>query len=294
MSGFAPNRQRLLVYSFLLPSILLLLVFIVPTFDAIRLSFTDEALVGPGYRDPRNIGLLNYEDLFADPNFYNSLRVTGLFLLFSALIGQFLVGLGAALMLRQKSVRFRAIPNAAIIMPLAVPETVAAFMWASMLVPNETGTANLIVSMVGVEPLNWIRHFPLTSIIVINIWRGMGFAFILFAAGLEAIPTDVEEAATLDGAVGFTMFRYITLPFLAPTILVFYLLTTVGTIGVFGLIYFLTAGGPARATEIIGIYIYNESFQFFQLGYGAAIGVIMLFISVLLGVLYLRILRVKV
>jgi len=90
------------------------------------------------------------------------------------------------------------------------------------------------------------------------------------------------------------MFRYITLPFLAPTILVFYLLTTVGTIGVFGLIFFLTAGGPARATEIIGIYIYNESFQFYQLGYGAAVGVIMLFLSVVLGVVYLKVLRVKV
>ena len=294
MSRFAPDRQRLLVFSFLLPSLLLLLVFIIPTLDAIRLSLTDEALVGPGYRDPRNIGFLNYEDLFADPNFYNSLRVTALFLLFSALIGQFFVGLGAALILRQKSIRFRAIPNAAIIMPLAVPETVAAFMWASMLVPNDTGTANLIVSVVGADPVNWIRQFPLTSIIIINIWRGMGFAFILFAAGLEAIPTDVEEAATLDGAVGLKMFRYITLPFLAPTILVFYLLTTVGTIGVFGLIFFLTAGGPARATEIIGIYIYNESFQFYQLGYGAAVGVIMLFISLVLGVVYLRVLRVKV
>ncbi len=288
------QRQRLALYAFLLPSILLLLVFIIPTIDAIRLSLTNEALIGRGYVDPEFVGLENFEIMFADPNFYNSLKVTGIFLLFSALIGQFLVGLFAAMVMKSRSLRFRAIPNAAIILPLAVPETVAAFMWASMLVPNETGTINLISSMFGAEAVNWIRHYPLTSIIVINIWRGMGFAFILFAAALEAIPNDVVEAAELDGATRFDMFRYITLPFLAPTILVFFLLTTVGTIGVFGLIYFLTAGGPARATEIIGIYIYSESFQYYELGYGAAVGVIMLLFSIVLGVLYLRVLKVKV
>ena len=286
--------ERLMIYSFLLPAILLLLVFIIPTLDAIRLSFTNEALIGRSLLNPQFVGLENFRMMFSDPNFFNSLRVTVLFLFFSALVVQFFFGLAGAIVLKNRSIKFRALPNAAFIIPMAVPETAAAFMWASMLVPNETGVANLIISIFGAGPINWIRHFPVISIIIINIWRGMGFAFILFSAGLEAIPTPVVEAATIDGASGFKMFRYITVPLLKPTILVFVLLTTVGTIGVFGLVFFLTAGGPARATELIGIYIYKESFELYELGYGAAIGMIMLLLSIVLGILYLKILRVKV
>ena len=288
------RKSNLPIYLFLLPSILLLLVFIVPAVGAIRLALTDEMLIGEGYLNQKFVGLENFLFMFSDPNFYNALRVSALFLIFSAWIGQFFFGLIAASVLRSRSIKLRWLPNAAIILPMAVPQAAAAFMWASMLVPNETGTLNLFISLFGAEPLNWIMQFPITSIVLINIWKGMGFAFILFAAGLEAIGPDVREAAVVDGATGLKMFFYITLPILAPTILLFLLLTTVGTLGSFGLVFFLTAGGPARATELISIYIYSESFSYYQLGYGAAVGVIMLFLSVLLGIFYLKILQVKI
>ena len=288
------RRSNLPVYCMLLPSLLLLLVFVVPTMDAIRLSFTDEMLIGEGYLDPQFVGLENFRFMLADMNFYNSLRVTGLLLFFSAWVGQFFFGLMGAMVLRNRTVRFRWLPNAAIIMPLAVPHAAAAFMWASMFVPNETGTLNLIVSLVGIERFNWTMRFPLTAVILVTVWNGMGFGFILFTAALEAISPDIREAATIDGASSVQLFTYILLPLLAPAILLFLLLTTVNTIGEFGLAFFLNGGGPARATELISIYIYSESFAYYQLGYGAAVGVVMLSLSVVLGILYVRVLDAKI
>ena len=168
--------------------------------------------------------------MFTDAFFYNSLLVTLMFLIMSAWIGQLCIGLGAAAILRKRNLRMRWLPTAAIMMTMAVPETAAAFMWASMLVPNETGIANIITGFFGADPISWTKEFPILSIALINIWKGMGMAFILLAAGFEAIGEDVREAATVDGATGLKLFLYITLPILAPTILLFLLLTTVGSI----------------------------------------------------------------
>ena len=287
------HGSNLPIYLFLLPAVLLLLVFLIPTLNAFRLSFTDEALIGVGSLDPQFVGFENFKFMFTDQFFYNSLRVTLMFLMMSAWIGQLSIGLGAAGVLRRRNLRLRWIPTAAIMMTMAVPETAAAFMWASMLVPNETGIANIIVGFFGIDPVSWTRQFPILSIALINVWKGMGMAFILLAAGFEAIGDDVREAATVDGATGLKLFIYITLPILSPTILLFLLLTTVGSVGTFGFVFFLTGGGPARATEVISIYIYKESFFHHQLGYGAAVGVVMLLLSGILGFFYLKLLRVK-
>ena len=287
------HRSNLPIYLFLLPAILLLLVFLIPTMSAIRLSFTDEELIGIGSIDPQFVGLENFGYMFSDPNFYNSLKVTLMFLVLSCWVGQFAIGMGAAGILRRRSLKLRWLPTAAIMMTMAIPETAAAFMWASMLAPNERGIANIITGFFGADPINWTFRFPIMSIAVINAWRGMGMAFILLAAGYEAIGSDVREAATVDGATGFKMLIYITLPIMAPTILLFLLLTTVGSLGTFGFVYFLTGGGPGRATEVISVYIYKTAFAHYQLGYGAAVGVIMLLLSVVLGIFYLKLLRVQ-
>lgn len=281
------------IYLFLLPAVLLLLVFIIPTLNAFRLSFTDEELIGTGSLDPQFVGLENFQFMFTDAFFYNSLLVTLMFLIMSAWIGQLCIGLGAAGILRKRNLRMRWLPTAAVMMTMAVPETAAAFMWASMLVPNETGIANIITGFFGADPISWTKEFPILSIALINIWKGMGMAFILLAAGFEAIGEEVREAATVDGATGLKLFLYITLPILAPTILLFLLLTTVGSIGTFGFVWFLTGGGPARATEVISVYIYKESFAHHQLGYGAAVGVVMLLLTTILGIFYLKLLRVE-
>ena len=148
--------------------------------------------------------------------------------------------------------------------------------------------------MFGVEPQRWLTSFPLTMIIVVNIWRGIGFAMILMTSGLAAIPEEVNEAARMDGATPWQLFRRITWPLILPTVFLYMLVTPGSTIAVFGLVFALTRGGPAGATELIGIYIYNQSFIAYQLGYGSAVAVVTLAISLVLGLVYVRALKVDV
>ncbi|MDQ3767272.1 MAG: sugar ABC transporter permease, partial [Actinomycetota bacterium] len=124
--------------------------------------------------------------------------------------------------------------------------------------------------------------------------RGLSFAMVLFVAALEGVPRDVLEAAMVDGASAWQQLRRVTIPLLRPQILTFLMLTTITTFGIFGLVYFLTRGGPGNATEIIGIYIYNQAFQFFEIGYGSAAGVLLLAILLGLGTYYVRLMRDQV
>jgi multiple sugar transport system permease protein len=201
--------------------------------------------------------------------------------------------LAAALALR-RPIALRPLFNAAILLPNAVPEVVAGFIWISMLAGGKFSTLSRIVGLVGIAPQNWLQSAPLLMIIVVNTWRGIAFAMILMTSGLSAVPAEVYEAARMDGATPRQIFWHITLPLLRPTIFLYMLVSTAGTIAIFGLIYTLTRGGPGGATEIIGIYIYNQSFVAYQLGFGSAVAVIMLAVSVALGAIYVRVLKVQV
>ena len=146
----------------------------------------------------------------------------------------------------------------------------------------------------GISSVSWLERFPLIMIIVANTWRGIASAMILMTAGLSAVPPEVSEAARIDGASPRQIFRFITLPLIMPTIFLYMLVSTVTTISIFGFVYALTRGGPGNATEIIGIYIYNQSFTAFQLGYGAAVAAVTLVISTVIGLVYVRALKVEV
>jgi len=283
-------QLRLLI----LPSVLLLsLLIIYPALYSIYLSFTNQALTGPAALHPHMVGFKNYVRLFNDGGFWNSLWVTFLFVFGSAVVGQFVLGLISAVLL-SRPLRFKSFFNSVILLPNAVPEVVAGFMWISMLAGGDHSTLSRIVAVFGVEPQYWLNTFPLTMIIIVNTWRGIATAMILLMAGLSAVPNDVYEAAVMDGAKGWQVFRMITLPLIMPTIFLYMLVSTVTTISIFGFVYTLTRGGPGSATEILGIYIYNQSFTAYQLGYGSAVAVISLFISLAIGIFYVRALKVEV
>lgn len=285
------ERQLLVI---LLPSLVLLMAFVIyPAIYSVYLSFTNEALTGAAALRPRFVGIRNYARLLNDAKFWNALLVTFFFVVGSAVIGQFLLGLVSAMALR-RHIRFRQIFSSMILLPNAAPEVVAGFMWISMLAGGDQATLSRIVSFFGVAPADWLQVFPLTMVIVVNTWRGIATAMILLTAGLSAIPGEIYEAARMDGATPSQMFRRITLPLMMPTILLYMLISAVSTIAVFGLVYALTRGGPGGATEVISIYIYNQSFTAFQLGYGAAVAVVTLVISLILGIAYVRAMKVEV
>ncbi|WP_240220833.1 carbohydrate ABC transporter permease [Rheinheimera hassiensis] len=289
------ENRRQLGYRFMMaPALLLMAAFIVfPAFYAFSLSLTDDALLGFAAQESSFVGLRNFSRLFGDPLFWNSLKVTLIFVIGSAVIGQFVLGFLSALAL-QRPVRYKPIFNAIICLPNAVPEMVVGFLWISMFASGEYGTLNRFVAWFGVDPQQWLYTFPLLSIIIVNTWRGIAFAMILLTSGLAAIPKDIYEAARVDGATDTQVFWRITVPMMMPTIFLYMFISTVTTFAIFGLVYTLSRGGPANSTEILGIYIYNQSFTAFQLGYGAAVAVVSLVVSMILGIIYVKALKVEV
>lgn len=285
------ERQLLLL---LLPALIpLALLVIYPALYSVYLSMTNEALTGIAAAHPRFVGMANYLRLFTDGRFWNSLWVTFVFVVGSAVVGQFVLGFVAAILLRRR-IRGAAAFGAAILLPNAAPEVVAGFMWISMLAGGDHATLSKIMIALGLPWADWLQTFPLFMVTMVNTWRGIGTAMILLTAGLSSIPVDVYEAARMDGAKPRQIFLRITLPLMAPTIFLYMLISTVSTIAVFGLVYALTRGGPGSATELVSIYIYNQSFTTYQLGYGAAGAVVALLISLMFGIAYVRALRVKV
>jgi multiple sugar transport system permease protein len=163
-----------------------------------------------------------------------------------------------------------------------------------MLAPGPLGTVNRGLEVVGITPLAWLQEHPMASIVVVNTWRGIAFAMIMFQAAIEGVSDDLIEAARIDGAGAWKVFRFITLPLIRGPVFLFLLLTTITTASVFGLVYFLTRGGPGSETELTSVFIYKRSFAFFQLGLGSAASVIMLVVVLVLGVTYVRLAKVEV
>jgi multiple sugar transport system permease protein len=277
------------------PAGLLIALFIVaPAVYGFYLSFTNTQLTGFAARDPKLVGIDNYVYLLTNSDFIASLGHTGEFVLFSAIIGQTVLGMIAAILLSRPWMRGKGILGAAVLLPMVVPEVVASLTWASVLSNNASGTLNRLTGLFGGTPTDWLQVVPLASVIVVNIWRGIAFAMIMFQAALEEVPAELIEAARIDGAKALQVFRYVTLPLIRGPVFLYLLLTTISTVGVFGLVYFLTQGGPGNATQLSAIYIYQRALQFSQIGIGSAASMILLVIVLVLGLVYVRLSKVEV
>jgi multiple sugar transport system permease protein len=277
---------------FLGPAVIIVLIFtILPALWAIYVSFTNRALTGERSVAYDFVGIANYVKLLSNEIFLHSISLT-LWYTFWTTVGQFILGLATALFLNRANLWGKTFLLAAVVLPMVIPAVIQSLIWSSMLAMGEYGTLNRIIGLFGITPVMWLREAPMVSVTLVNFWNNSGFAMILFLAGLENIPREVIEAARIDGASAWQSLIRIRLPLIKYVIMLWLLLNTLGCLGVFDLVYTLTRGGPGNSTQLVGIYIYDQSFKFYELGMGSAASVILLFISLIIGLIYVRVLRV--
>jgi multiple sugar transport system permease protein len=276
-------------YLFVLPSLVHLIVFLgIPLFFSLYLSFTDWR--GPNLQNAPFIGLENYEFLFGDRRFWLAMRNTAYF---TALFvpGGMIVSLLVALVMNQKLkgvYLFRTL----FFMPVISSWVAVSIIWITLLDP-QVGILNYVLQQFGIAPVNWLGSpdTAMIAVVIIAIWKGVGFQMVIWLAGLQAIPEELHEAAAIDGATPRQAFWRITLPLLAPTTFFLAITGVIGSFQVFSPIYVITNGGPRGSTDVVVFHIYQRAFQDYDMGYASSQAWILfavIFVATLIQVWYRR------
>ncbi|MBA4863780.1 sugar ABC transporter permease [Streptomyces sp. PSKA54] len=225
------------------------------------------------------IGGDNYRALLDDPRSVDVAQTTAVFALGLVPFNICLALLLAVLL--DQGLRGTVLFRAVFFSPTVVSIIAWTIVWSFLL--SKDGGVNLLLRTVGIEGPNWLRESgtAMFSVILVQVLKGVGVNMVLFLAALQAVPTELREAAAIDGARAWTVFRRITLPMISPTMLLTAIVTVIGSLQVFGQVLVLTGGGPGHATTVLAFYIYQQAFKFFELGYASALAVV-LFIAVLI------------
>lgn len=258
--------------------VLLLLLAIFPFVFTIMLAFGRVSLVGGLAID---FGTLrNWSALFADERFWNAARVTVSFVVVSVAI-QYVLGLSLALLVNRRLPGITAF-RVLFILPMTLTPIAVGYMWR-MLFNESIGPLNDLLARIGLAGLPWLSQgrYALASLIAVDVWHWTPFIMILLLAGLQAVPQEVVEAATVDGATAWQRFRFVVFPLLVPTSLAAIVLRSLEAAKIVDEVYILTGGGPGTSTESLTLYAYNVGLQGFNLAYGATIA-IALFLGVLI------------
>lgn len=272
MTGYALRTQspnpphRSLPYLLTLPALLALIGILYPFVLGVYYTFTNYILTEPG--NIRFVGLTNYIEIFKTLDFWKAFSLTFVFA-GSVVIIELALGLGVALLLKDAFPGVR-ILRSLLIIPMMIPPIVSALMWKVILLPTDQGVLNHILSFVRFRPIAWLGDSAtaLLSLIIIDVWIYSPFAILIFLAGLQSLPKEPYEAAKVDGASGWFMFRKLTLPLLTPCIVLVTLFRLIDSLKVFDIIYATTKGGPAGATVTLHIQSYFEAIRWFRMGRG--------------------------
>jgi multiple sugar transport system permease protein len=261
------RQEELIAYAFILPSLLGFVVFlVVPMVASLGISLYDWELLTP----PKFVGLKNFATLFTD-RVFKDVVVNTVYYTFGLVPINLVVSLGLALWLNTK-LRGLTLYRMAFFLPVVTVTVAVALIWRWMYEPR-AGIIDVALRSVGLPGPAWLgdANWAMPALILMSVWKGFGYNMVLFLAGLQGIPVALYEAAMLDGASAWQRFWRITLPLLSPTVFLAVVLTVISSFQVFDQAYVMTNGGPAGATNTIVLYIYQNGFQFFRMGYASAI-----------------------
>ena len=257
------------------------LFFLLPAVAALVLSFTDFDIYAlANLNNLRFIGLDNYQRLVSNPLFWQAMGNTMWFVLFGVPL-VVIASLAAAMLVNAKTLKWRAVWRVALFAPFVTTLVATAVVW-NYLLHTRYGLINYALGGLGIAPVDWLGNpdTALPAILLFVAWKSFGYNMIIFLAALQAVSRDLEDAARVDGAGAWMRFRHVTLPAIAPTVLLVAILTVAGMFQLFAEPYVMTQGGPARSTVTVLYFMFEEGFKWWNLGSGSAVAFI-LFLCIL-------------
>ena len=275
-------------YLWILPAfVLILFLTLYPAIFGVTISLRQYNLLA---LDRPFIGLENYARFLRDPDYWYSLFLSGKFLVVT-IITIVVFGLGAALLLNQK-IRLRAFFRSLFMLPwvISMVATGLIFRW---MFDEHTGLINYLLSLFALGKIEWLSSPSMAFwvLVIAQVWKLSPFCMIILLAGLQSIPPEYYEAASIDGANWHSKFRFITLPFIKSPILVVMVLLSLSTFNMVDLIYVVTRGGPGNATQLISYYMYKQAFEYVDMGYASSIAISLLLVNLALTRAYIKLLR---
>jgi multiple sugar transport system permease protein len=275
-------------YFFLLPALIILVLFLFfPLLWNLYISLHDVSILTI-IKEWKFVGFENFNNIFDDPNFYNSLRVTLVFVIGTVIL-QFGIGLLIALLLNQQ-IRASGIFRTLFIIPWTVSTVITGFSF-KFLFDDNFGIVNYGIEKLGINSVQWFSDTAsaIWIVVIANTWYGTPFTILFLTAGLLSINPTLYEAAIVDGATKFRRFIHITLPLLKPFILTNLILVTVWTINFFDLQLIMTNGGPLFSTTTLSLYMYKQAFEFGYFSEGAAVGILLIIMNIAVAFAYLKV-----
>ena len=285
------TRNGLTVWLFLLPALILFAIFLVyPIAQSIFYSFFDWKGFGPA---DDFVGFENFARILTDKVFHKAV-INGLLLVVLSLVVQLPFSLGLAIMVG-RDLPGKAFFRTVFFMPYVLSEVITGIMWLSLFDPNPSrGLINAILELIpGLQAHPWLADpdTVLFAVFIVLTWKYFGFHMLLYLAGLQNISKEVEEAALIDGANQGQKLWFITIPLLSGTIRTSVYLSVLGSLQQFALVWIMTKGGPVNASEVMSTYMYRFGFVRFELGYGSAVAIVMLLISLAFSIAYLQLVK---
>jgi putative chitobiose transport system permease protein len=280
--------RALVPYAFLIPACVIISTFVLyPALKAIALSFTNFNMI----REPAFVGFANYAALWRDPFFWAALKNTLLYMIVVVPILVIAPIFLAALV--NKHIPGIAFIRAAIYLPVITSLVISGLIWKW--VYEEQGILNYVLLTTGItdNPVAFLTDpaNALFSVMAVTIWSGMGYYMVIYLAGLQSIPRHLYEVAEVEGVSAWQQMLYITIPLLKPSIAVVTVMSSIAAMKVFEEVYVMTQGGPLDSTKTLVYYIYESAFTEFEMGYAAAIGVVLFLLTLVFSLINLRFLR---